>query len=281
MTPEKKERLVAEAEKLRAEAASLKKGGWGRPSSWVPMLAAIAAIATSIGQCQVSSINQREAALVAREKVVEAKEEEKQLKERNAKLEQKAKELTGKIAKSTSESLQLEEEIKKANEQLLAFAREKDLTKAQIEKVEKEVSDRMAKAESITAAAKRRNAEATIQNLVWQMNSELKATRLAAVKELIEVYKSNDIAISSAIELITMPQLDSLSSSGRINVLVFLRNTEPSSWNKDLKLRAESALDEIRERAEKGRAYIGPQTEEAITKLDAFLDSKAHNNAVN
>ena len=73
------EKLIAETEKLCSEAASLRKGGWSKSSSWIPILAAFAAIGTSVGQFQVNTINQREAALEAREKVVEAKEEEKQL----------------------------------------------------------------------------------------------------------------------------------------------------------------------------------------------------------
>lgn len=271
MTPEEKERVIAETQKLKAEAESLKKGWWGRPSSWIPMLAAIAAIATSIGQFQLSSISQREAAVTARENVLEAKEEEKLLREKNEELEQKARALTEQISKATNESLQLEEEIKKANDQLLAFARKEGENKSLAEAVEKEVSQRAEKTESIVASAKRRNAQAQIESLVWQMNSNVKQVRLDTVEELIGSHRSNEAAISGAIDLITMPRLESLSASGRINALVFLRNTDPAVWNAGLKERAQTALRDIRERAEQGKVYIGPQTEEAMQRLETML----------
>lgn len=277
MTPEEKEKLIAETKKLQAEAASLRKGGWSKPSSWIPMLAAFAAIATSVGQFQVNAINQREAALEAREKVIEAKEEEKQLKKKNEKLEFKAKELTEKIAKSTSESLELEEEIKNANKQLLALATDRDVSPEQFEKIKRDAAERETKAESIAVAAKKRNEEAEIQNLVWQMNSDVKATRLAAVEQLINNYRNSKSAISASIDLVTMPQIESLSASGRINILVFLRNTDPSGWDDKLKSKAEFAIDEIRERAESGKAFIGPQTDEAINRFVKHIELEAHN----
>lgn len=56
----------AEIRKLDAETASL-KGVWTRPASWVPLLIAVGAI----GQCQLSSIADREKAINAREQVLE------------------------------------------------------------------------------------------------------------------------------------------------------------------------------------------------------------------
>jgi hypothetical protein len=113
------------------------------------------------------------------------------------------------------------------------------------------------------------------------MNSNSKPERLAAVSQLINSYKADPLAIDSSIELITMPQLESLSSSGRINVLVFLRNTEPLAWNKESVAKAESAIDEIKSRAEVGKVYIGPQTQDALSQLEQLLGRASHDEAVN
>ncbi|WP_321414717.1 hypothetical protein [uncultured Desulfobacter sp.] len=279
MTPEEKEKLEAEAEKLRAEASSLRKGGWSKPSSWVPLLVAIAAIGTSIGQYQVSSFKEKEAALDAREKVVEAKEEESQLKDRNKKLEKRANELTEYISQATTQMSQLQDEIRTANNELLAVAEKKNIGPEKIAELERSIEKRTKKAESIVASAKKRNAEVELQNLVWQMNSEFKPDRLAAVAKLIESHSDSQAAVEYAVELITMPQLESLSASGRINVLVFLRNTKPIAWNKELLSGVDAAIDEIKNRAETGNAYIGPQTEEAINKLQRHVNEITHNKA--
>jgi hypothetical protein len=271
MTPEEKARIEAETEKLIAETSSIKKGGWGKPSAWIPMLAAITAIATSIGQFQYSSLKEREDALEAREKVFEAKVEEGRLIEKNNKLEVKSQELIQDIQKSTSEILLLKEEITKANEQLLKIAKEKDTDGTLVASVEKEISKRTEQVTNIVTSAENRNLEVQIQNLVWKMNSDVKEKRLAAVAELIEDHKENQIAISSAISLITMPQLETLSSSGRINVFVYLRNTEQSSWNEDLRKRAQDAIHTIKKMTNERKLNIGPQMEGEIHKLEEIL----------
>lgn len=275
MTPEEKARIEAETEKLRAETRSLKKGGWGKPTSWVPMLVAIAAVATSFGQFQYSSIKEREEALDAREKVFQAKHEEKRLLERNSELEMRSDLLSKEVQSSTSEIRQLQIQIINANEQLILVAKTTNKDASLVAKVEKDVKERKELVANIVDSAEIRNLEVQLRNLVWQINSSVKATRLAAVSELIEGYSSNQIAISSALEMLAMPQLATLSSSGRINVLVFLRNTEASSWNEGLQNRASSSIRTIRKRALEKIAYIGPQTEDALRRLNKFLSEIA------
>ena len=283
MTPEEK-KLEAEADKLRAEAASLRRGGWGKPSSWVPLLAAIAAIGTSIGQYQAYSIQEKETAikekneaLDAREKVVTAKEEESLLKERNKQLEKRSSELTALISQYTIQMSQLKEEIKSGGKELLSLAEKKNLGQAALAELETTIAERAKKTDSIVDSAIKRNAEVELQNLVWQMNSDSKPERLAAVAKLIESYSADPVAIELSVELLTTPNLESLSSSGRINVLVFLRNTKTTAWTTKSLLGAESAIDEIRNRAEVGKAYIGPQTEEALDKLEQHLSQISRN----
>lgn len=275
MTPEEKARIEAETQKLEAETLSLKKGGWGKPASWIPMLAAFAAIGTSFGQCQISSIKDREASLDAREKAFSAKEEGSRLLEINAELETRAEVLSKEIQNSTSEILQLRDQIEESNAQLLEIAETKDKDGSLITKVEKNLKERNEQVANIVASAESRNLEVQMQNLVWQMNSNVKPTRLAAVAELIEDYNSNKLAISSALDLLMMPQLETLSPSGRINVLVFLRNTNPSAWSEDLKDGAFSAISLIRKRGAENKASIGPQTEDALRKLEKFLRETA------
>ena len=249
----------------------MQKGGWGKPSSWIPLLVAVAEIASSLGQLQYSSIKEREASLDAREKVFEAKEEESRILKRNSELEERSEELIKEIQNSTSEILKLQEQMAKGNAQLLAIARDQDQDGSLVAKVEKELEERNEQVATIVASAESRNQEVQIRNIVWQMNSGVKSTRLKAVADLINNYKSNHLAISLALDLLEMPQLETLSSSGRINVLVFLRNTEPSSWSDELKNRAYSAISLIRERSDENKVFIGPETEDALRKLDKFL----------
>ena len=108
--------------------------------------------------------------------------------------------------------------------------------------------------------------------LILQMNDAVKESRIGAVDQLIRNYKTNSAAVDQAIKLIEQPQLASLSASGRINVLFFLRSTDPSTWSQDSISRAEKAISEIRNRSKSG-IEIGAQTDDALSKLSAFLKS--------
>lgn len=110
-----------------------------------------------------------------------------------------------------------------------------------------------------------------LQSLVAQMNDAVKKNRIGAVESLIQNHKENPQAIEFAIKLLELPKLENLSPSGRINVLVFLSNTDPSAWSPELAGRAENAVLTIRERSSRGIAMIGDQTEAALTGLSAFL----------
>lgn len=114
-------------------------------------------------------------------------------------------------------------------------------------------------------------ATTAINNLVQQMNSAVKETRLGAVENLIQNYRGNPAAVDQALLLIEPSKIESLSASGRINVLVFLRNTDKTAWTPQNILRAKNALAQIRDRSNQGIA-IGTQTEEALRKLNDFLD---------
>ena len=110
-----------------------------------------------------------------------------------------------------------------------------------------------------------------LQGLVSQMNDVTKKNLLGAVEKLIKDHRRNPQAIDLSIKLIEYPKLEELSSSGRINVLVFLRNTDNTAWSDQLKVRAQRAIDNIRKRSEQGISSIGPQTQDELIKLESFL----------
>ena len=104
------------------------------------------------------------------------------------------------------------------------------------------------------------------------MNSAVKETRLGAVENLIQNYRANPAAVEQALLLLEPSKIETLSASGRINVLVFLRNTDKIAWTPQNITRAENALAQIRARANQGVA-IGNQTEEALNKMTDFLNN--------
>nr|WP_320189898.1 hypothetical protein [uncultured Desulfobacter sp.] len=113
--------------------------------------------------------------------------------------------------------------------------------------------------------------EDKITSLVFQMNSDVKAERISAVATLIQQYRTYSFAISSALDQLTGEKLNRLSASGRINVLVFLRNSSAEAWDRQLVEKANEALKSIRNRATENGMGIGPQTDDALKKLEAFI----------
>jgi len=110
-----------------------------------------------------------------------------------------------------------------------------------------------------------------IQKLVTGMNDSIKNNRLASVQTLISEYKNSTAAINEAIKMIEPKKTNALSASGRINVLVFLQNTNSEGWNENLVRRAREVTINMQERHKKGIARVGPQTEEALIILRTHL----------
>ena len=159
MTPEEKSRIEAETKKLRAETQFLKKSGWGKPVTWLPILVAVTAIASSIGQFQYSSLKEREEALGAREKVFDAKKEEKILLERNLELEARSEQLSIDVQKSTSEIQQLQAQITNANEQIILVSESKNQGTSLSASIKIDVEARAALAATIVESAEKRNSK--------------------------------------------------------------------------------------------------------------------------
>lgn len=113
---------------------------------------------------------------------------------------------------------------------------------------------------------------ASIDDLIGQLDAESKQARIGATTQLIIRHGNDPRTVAEALALIEPPRLDALSASGRINVLVLLRNTQSSAWDVASVERARQALMQIRARASGGVA-IGPQTEAELGKVKAFLDA--------
>lgn len=192
---------------------------------------------------------------------ISSKEDEaRQLEEKLADLEKEKEIMRAKNEKS-NELIKLEESLKTA--------------KNKLKKIELEIFANASERENLIRKSRLSNTEVTldtqIQGLVLQMNSDNRTTRISAVAKLIENHKSSRLAISSALDFLKLPQLETLSASGKINVLVFLRNTTPSAWDSELIERAYDAIELIRRREVEDSVYIGPQTEDALMKLETFL----------
>jgi hypothetical protein len=110
-----------------------------------------------------------------------------------------------------------------------------------------------------------------ITNLVMQIDAAAKESRIGAVDTLIKTYRADSRAVDQALSLLESPKLEKLSASGRVNVLVFLRNTERSAWTPELLSRADRALAGIRARHESKVSEIGEQTKEVLNQLTTHL----------
>lgn len=114
-----------------------------------------------------------------------------------------------------------------------------------------------------------------LTNLILQMNDAAKENRIGAVEQLIAKYRENPSAVDLAVQQLEFPQVNSLSASGRINVLVFLCNTTKNAWTQRSILRAREAITAIRLRESEG-VSIGKQTEETLGRLTEHLANMEH-----
>lgn len=111
----------------------------------------------------------------------------------------------------------------------------------------------------------------SITNLVMQIDAAAKESRIGAVENLIKNYRADSRAVEQAVGLLEQPKIDRLSASGRINVLVFLRNTDRAAWSPELFARADRAISEIQARHESKVTEIGEQTRDGLNQLAGHL----------
>jgi hypothetical protein len=110
-----------------------------------------------------------------------------------------------------------------------------------------------------------------ITQLIVQLDAAAKESRIGAVDTLIKTYRSDSRAVDQALALLEGSRLSKLSSSGRINVLVFLRNTDSTAWSAEMLTRADRVMANIRARHDARTADIGEQTMDAVNKLASHL----------
>lgn len=133
-------------------------------------------------------------------------------------------------------------------------------------------AERDALIESAKLSTDTPNRSNEVAELVSGMNSEQRSVRLLSVNKLIEKHRANAVAVNLSLNSLTPPLLDDLSPSGRINVMVFLRNTASTAWTLEDVHRGRESVQLMRERHDQGIGEIGPQTEDIIQSFTAFLD---------
>jgi hypothetical protein len=111
-----------------------------------------------------------------------------------------------------------------------------------------------------------------LTSLISRMNDAARESRVGAVDDLIRNHGASGAAVQQALGMLEPPRLDGLTAAGRINVLVFLRNTQATAWTAQDVARARQAIAEIRRRAKESGIAIGGQTDEALTRLSAHID---------
>lgn len=267
MLPEEKLRIIAETEKLKVETVQLTKGGWGKPSSWVPILVAFSAIMTSFGQFQYSAIKEKELILNAREKVIEAREHENQLMKRNRILEAKINELLSKIQTSKSNLFNLKERMEVKNIELLILEKEGK------SKINIDAEHRKKMAKEIYDSIKNKDINSEINKLIFMLSHKDKLIRKKYFDMLFEKYKSNPLAISLALSFINNRNIDNISVNGVINILNFLKKTEPNLWNESLINQAFLVINFIKEMGDKKIIYIGKITEATLKRFAFFINT--------
>jgi hypothetical protein len=106
--------------------------------------------------------------------------------------------------------------------------------------------------------------------LVGQLDAPDTGTRKAATTRLIHDFGASPAAIGLAVEQLSEKRFPSLSREGRVNVLTYLHEAEPSAWREGDRKTARAAIARIRQRLATG-ATLGPQVLQAMDKLEARL----------
>lgn len=98
---------------------------------------------------------------------------------------------------------------------------------------------------------------------VAELNSGERATRLAAGQLLQSQYRDSSEAIGLVLDTFEPPQLDMLTTEGRINGLYYLSRSDPKAWTPQLLARGWAVARNLEARESQG-ARVGPQTRAEI-----------------
>lgn len=275
-----------EIEKLNIEIDALRRP-FSRPSNWVPVLVAAAAVYGAFNQYQNSELaikastlklerqefnaekNLAQKAKELEEKQVElekANEKKKDaeksiqtLRDEQVKLLTTLNELNANIDESKKATAKLDAQFTsdsvdpKAKEIIQGLSVELDNLSASLDKTIKEQSER-------------------ITRLISGMNEDSRTIRVHSTNSLINEFQSSPTAIMQTLALFDSGAIEELSADGRINALIFLGETRSEAWNADLIKIAREKITFIEARQSQG-IKIGPTTRKRIIALEELLDS--------
>jgi len=103
-------------------------------------------------------------------------------------------------------------------------------------------------------------------NLIFRINGDQAADRIAALTKLTQEYKGSPETISATLRLFEDDRFAELSSPGVINALYYLANTDSTVWNSEQVSAARKAIQKIQNRHPRG------QTLAKVSALENFLD---------
>jgi hypothetical protein len=95
--------------------------------------------------------------------------------------------------------------------------------------------------------------------LISQLTGPDADSRKAAYERLRSEYTGNTPAITYALDTLEPSRLARLSADGRVNILLFLSQTQPQAWSADQARRAEAVLDSVQASVSGGNGSLTTQ----------------------
>lgn len=180
------QRLQAEIEKLRAESESFRKP-FSKPSNWLPLFVAFAAILTAVGQWHISDIKSEKAALEAERRLFESEKELDVRKSQLAKVSEKLKVSRQKQDKAKLETNLLRQKAAKQRGLLTELEKKIEAKSALFAKLSQEIS----------SDVESKRAKALIQQSE-QIDREISDD----LKKLAIVYKGKEYRIGDRVRIV-------------------------------------------------------------------------------
>ena len=103
--------------------------------------------------------------------------------------------------------------------------------------------------------------------LIVAMNASSASIRKKTVADLITTYRSSSQAISLTLQLYEPERINSLSPSGLINGLYFLKATDPTAWKSQQIQQGRNTVARVKAK------NAGPQTQKVANDLLTFLNA--------
>lgn len=286
-------KISKEIEKLEIEIGHLKHP-FSRPSTWIPMMLAVAGFLTAYTQFQKSDLEVQASALNAEkaefslvqkelEFAISSKSYENQLNASKEKLElseeaRRTAETDVKRLLENKSSLEkdlngIRDKIEAGKLVLSALTSETDISNAgdEVKALGEEFATTLRVIGSDVQEALDRQAE-IVSTLLSGANSDDQAVRVESTRKLVSEFSASKLAIEAALSWYQLGSIEELTTSGRINLLVYLGNTDRLAWDRKLHSMGRDALNLIEERQNIG-IKIGPTTREKMNAFDKLLST--------